>query len=141
MKLHINESEKNFILSLYEQETKVDAVKLDTELLNSIPTNMFNVIEKEFRKQFNDSTAQEYIKDNLKFNVDEQNPLSDLIDNGIIPYIFVVPNPLTGRGFPTTGINFKIKETPFNFSLNLGTDPKDIIDAAKWSMIGLNLNF
>lgn len=137
----ISEAEKRNILSLYEQVQQVSAFKLDKENMGNIEGGKLQSLEKEFMNQYANSKAEEFIEDNLNLNIDKDEPFSFLTDRGITPYVYIIPNFATGKGTPTTGINFQIKDTPFNFSLNLGTDPKEIFDSVKWSMIGLNLNF
>lgn len=137
----ISEAEKRNILSLYEQVQQVSAFKLDGENMSNIESDKLQSLEKEFMKQYANSKAEEFIEDNLNLNVDKEQPLNFLSKNGITPYVYIIPNFATGIGIPTTGINFQIKNTPFNFSLNLGTDPKEIFDSVKWSQVGLKLNF
>ena len=137
----ISESERRSIQALYEQTQEVSAFKLDKDNMNRINDSDLDGLEKEFMKQYANSKAKQYIEDNLNFKVDEDKPLSFLSDNGITPYVYLIPNFATGRPTPTTGVNFKVKNTPFNFSLNLGTDPKEIFNSVKWSQIGLNVKF
>lgn len=139
--IRINENEVKEIKSLYEQESKVKAAKLDTKILDTLPKKTLMSLEDGFNRGYQQSDVKDYIENNLNVNLDNENPISTLVNMGITPYVFIVPNFATGSGSPTIGVNFKINNTPFNVSLNLGTDPTNIINALKWSMVGLNINF
>jgi hypothetical protein len=68
-----------------------------------------------------------------------QNPISYLQSKGLTPYVFLVPNYITGGVFPTTGLAVKIGSSPMTISLNLGTDPTDILNNIKYSRVNLRI--
>ena len=137
MKFIITEDEKRQIKSLYEQnetgvETKIANIDdIATELL---PKNFIKIIDNELvkNKELQSKINQVY---NEKL---PQNPLTYLQSKGIVPYIFIVPNYITGVGFPTTGLAVKIGNTPITVSMNLGTNPKDIPSSLKFSQVRMN---
>jgi len=137
MKFIITEDEKRQIKSLYEQnetgvETKIANIDdIATELL---PKNFIKIIDDELikNKELQTKINQVY---NEKL---PQNPLTYLQSKGIVPYIFIVPNYITGVGFPTTGLAVKIGNTPITVSMNLGTNPKDIPSSLKFSQVRMN---
>jgi len=137
MKFIITEDEKIQIKSLYEQnetgvETKIANIDdIATELL---PKNFIKIIDDELvkNKELQSKINQVY---NEKL---PQNSLTYLQSKGIVPYIFIVPNYITGVGFPTTGLAVKIGNTPITVSMNLGTNPKDIPSSLKFSQVRMN---
>ena len=137
MKFIITEDEKRQIKSLYEQnetgvETKIANIDdIATELL---PKNFIKIIDDELvkNKELQSKINQVY---NEKL---PQNPLTYLQSKGIVPYIFIVPNYITGVGFPTTGLAVKIGNTPITVSMNLGTNPRDIPSSLKFSQVRMN---
>jgi hypothetical protein len=137
MKFMITEDEKKQIKSLYEQnetgvETKIANIDdIATELL---PKNFIKIIDNELvkNKELQSKINQVY---NEKL---PQNPLTYLQSKGIVPYIFIVPNYITGVGFPTTGLAVKIGNTPITVSMNLGTNLKDIPSSLKFSQVRMN---
>lgn len=138
MKFIITEDEKRQIKSLYEQtKTEVDVKRADldniaTELL---PKNFIKVVNDELTK--NDELQS---KINQMYNEElPQNPLSYLQSKGVVPYIFVIPDYITGVGFPTTGLAVKIGNTPITVSMNLGTNPKEIPSSLKFSQVRMNI--
>lgn len=126
---------------LMEQQTTVNAFKLDQRALDELPQTEKDELNKTFFSEYANSKAKEFIDREVDLNLTPEESLSTLVKMGITPYVFRVPTDLLGNGFVTTGINFKIKNTPLNFSLNLGTDPEKIFDSMKWSQVGLNLKF
>ena len=137
MKFIITEHEKRQIKSLYEQnetgvETKIANIDdIATELL---PKNFIKIIDDELVKN-----RELQSKINQVYNEKlPQNPLTYLQSKGIVPYIFIVPNYITGVGFPTTGLAVKIGNTPITVSMNLGTNPKDIPSSLKFSQVRMN---
>jgi hypothetical protein len=68
-----------------------------------------------------------------------QNPISYLQSKGLTPYVFLVPNYITGGVFPTTGLAVKVGNSPLTISLNLGTDPTDILNNIKYSRVNLRI--
>lgn len=138
MKFIITEDEKRQIKSLYEQtKTEVDVKQADldniaTELL---PKNFIKVVNDELTKN-----AELQSKINQMYNEElPQNPLSYLQSKGVVPYIFVIPDYITGVGFPTTGLAVKIGNTPITVSMNLGTNPKEIPSSLKFSQVRMNI--
>jgi len=138
MKFIITEDEKRQIKSLYEQtKTEVDVKRADldniaTELL---PKNFIKVVNDELTKN-----AELQSKINQMYNEElPQNPLSYLQSKGVVPYIFVIPDYITGVGFPTTGLAVKIGNTPITVSMNLGTNPKEIPSSLKFSQVRMNI--
>ena len=137
MKFIITEDEKRQIKSLYEQnetgvETKIANIDdIATELL---PKNFIKIIDDELvkNKELQSKINQVY---NEKL---PQNPLTYLQSKGIVPYIFIVPNYITGVVFPTTGLAVKIGNTPITVSMNLGTNPRDIPSSLKFSQVRMN---
>jgi hypothetical protein len=134
MKFIITEQEKNQIKSLYEQ-TDVQAIKIDDITKKSLPANLIKKINKELSQnaELTKKINQMY-KDILP-----QNPISYLQSKGLTPYVFLVPNYITGGVFPTTGLAVKIGNSPMTISLNLGTDPTDILNNIKYSRVNLRI--
>jgi hypothetical protein len=137
MKFIITEHEKRQIKSLYEQnetgvETKI--VNIDDIATELLPKNFIKIIDDELvkNKELQSKINQVY---NEKL---PQNSLTYLQSKGIVPYIFIVPNYITGVGFPTTGLAVKIGNTPITVSMNLGTNPKDIPSSLKFSQVRMN---
>jgi len=137
MKFIITEDEKRQIKSLYEQnetgvETKI--VNIDDIATELLPKNFIKIIDDELvkNKELQSKINQVY---NEKL---PQNSLTYLQSKGIVPYIFIVPNYITGVGFPTTGLAVKIGNTPITVSMNLGTNPKDIPSSLKFSQVRMN---
>jgi len=132
-KLIITEEEKNRIKLLYEQ-TEVKAAKIDTDSLG--------ILSKEFIKKISDELIKSHeLHDKINQVYHEKlpnNPLTYLQSKGITPYIFLVPNYITGETFPTTGLAVKIGSTPLTISLNLGTDIKEIPNSLKFSRVSMN---
>ena len=133
-RLIITEEEKNNILSLYEQ-SEVQAAKIDNTVTRILPSTFVKDINNELSK------SQE-LKSKINQTYNEQlpikNPLDYLQSKGITPYLFLVPNYITGVGFPTTGLAVKIDKTPITISFNLGTNPKDIPSSLKFSRVSMN---
>ena len=134
MKFIITEQEKNQIKSLYEQ-TDVQAIKIDDITKKSLPADLIKKINKELSQnaELSKKINQMY-KDILP-----QNPISYLQSKGLTPYVFLVPNYITGGVFPTTGLAVKIGNSPMTISLNLGTDPTDILNNIKYSRVNLRI--
>ena len=137
MKFIITEDEKRQIKSLYEQkETEVETkiANIDDIATELLPKNFIKIIDDELvkNKELQSKINQVY---NEKL---PQNPLTYLQSKGIVPYIFIVPNYVTGVGFPTTGLAVKIGNTPITVSMNLGTNPKDIPSSLKFSQVRMN---
>jgi hypothetical protein len=137
MRFIISEDEKKQIKSLYEQnetgvETKI--VNIDDIATELLPKNFIKIIDDELvkNKELQSKINQVY---NEKL---PQNSLTYLQSKGIVPYIFIVPNYITGVGFPTTGLAVKIGNTPITVSMNLGTNPKDIPNSLKFSQVKMN---
>lgn len=138
MKFIITEDEKRQIKSLYEQtKTEVDVKRAD---LDNIATEL---LPKNFIKLVNDELTKNVElqgKINQMYNEElPQNPLSYLQSKGVVPYIFVIPDYITGVGFPTTGLAVKIGNTPITVSMNLGTNPKEIPSSLKFSQVRMNI--
>ena len=134
MKFIITEQEKNQIKSLYGQ-TDVQAIKIDDITKKSLPADLIKKINKELSQnaELTKKINQMY-KDILP-----QNPISYLQSKGLTPYVFLVPNYITGGVFPTTGLAVKIGNSPMTISLNLGTDPTDILNNIKYSRVNLRI--
>jgi len=137
MKFIITEDEKKQIKSLYEQsETEVETkiANIDDIATELLPKNFIKIIDDELVKN-----RELQSKINQVYNEKlPQNPLTYLQSKGIVPYIFIVPNYITGVGFPTTGLAVKIGNTPITVSMNLGTNPKDIPSSLKFSQVRMN---
>lgn len=134
MKFVITEQEKNQIKSLYEQ-TDVQAIKIDDITKKSLPSDLIKKINKELLQN-----AELTKKINQVYKeILPQNPITYLQSKGLTPYVFLVPNYITGGVFPTTGLAVKIGNTPMTISLNLGTDPTDILNNVKYSRVNLRI--
>lgn len=134
MKFIITEQEKNQIKSLYEQ-TDVQAIKIDDITKKSLPADLIKKINKELSQN-----AELTKKINQMYKeILPQNPISYLQSKGLTPYVFLVPNYITGGVFPTTGLAVKIGNSPMTISLNLGTDPTDILNNIKYSRVNLRI--
>lgn len=131
----ITEEEKKQIQSLYEQKTEVQAVNIDDIATQLLPQNFVKKVSKVLinNQELSDKVNQIY---NEKL---PDNTLEYLQSKGITPYLFIVPNYITGVGFPTTGLAVKIGNTPITVSMNLGTNPKDIPSSLKFSRVSINL--
>jgi len=131
----ITEEERKEIQNLYEQRTEVQAVNLDDIATQLLPQNFIKEVSDELK---NNTEIQNKINQIYNEKVPD-NALEYLQSKGITPYIFLVPNYITGVGFPTTGLAVKIGNTPITVSMNLGTNPKDIPNSLKFSRISINL--
>jgi hypothetical protein len=131
----ITEEERKEIQSLYEQKTEVQAANLDNIATQLLPQNFIDEVTKELKdnQELKDKVNQIY---NEKI---PENALEYLQSKGVTPYLFIVPNYITGVGFPTTGLAVKIGNTPITVSMNLGTNPKDIPSSLKFSRVSINL--
>lgn len=134
MKFVITEQEKNQIKSLYEQ-TDVQAIKIDDITKKSLPSDLIKKINKELSQN---AELTKKINQTYK-EILPQNPITYLQSKGLTPYVFLVPNYITGGVFPTTGLAVKIGNTPMTISLNLGTDPTDILNNVKYSRVNLRI--
>jgi hypothetical protein len=133
MRLIISEEERTRIINLYEQ-TETQVAELNNIATELLPSNFINVVNKELiqNKQIQDEINKIYNEEL------PNNPLSYLQSKGINPYLFIVPNYVTGVGFPTTGLAVKIGNTPITVSLNLGTNIKEIPNSLKFSQVRMN---
>ena len=131
----ITEEEKKQIQSLYEQKTEVQAANIDDIVTQLLPRNFVKKVSKEL------INSQELsVRVNQMYNEKlPDNILEYLQSKGITPYLFIVPDYITGVGFPTTGLAVKIGNTPITVSMNLGTNPKNIPSSLKFSRISINL--
>ena len=129
--MNITESEKKRILSLYEQKTEeVLATKIDSKAISILPQDIINNINKKFNKI-----------PEIKNEIKNDDILSFLVSKGMNPYLFIVPNMITGEGFPTLGVNLNLKGLPINFDINLGTNPMDVLSSLKFSRVNLRIPF
>jgi hypothetical protein len=135
MRFIISEDERKQIKLLYEQQTTVSAITLNDIAIGLLPSNFVKTINNELNQ--NDKLKE---KVNQIYNEQlPKNPLMYLQSKGIVPYIFIVPNYITGVGFPTTGLAVKIGNTPITVSMNLGTNPKDIPSSLRFSQVRMNI--
>jgi hypothetical protein len=131
----ITEEERKEIQNLYEQKTEVQATNIDNITTQLLPQNFVKKVSKEL---INNQELQAKI--NQIYNEDlPDNTLEYLHSKGITPYLFIVPDYVTGVGFPTTGLAVKIGNTPITVSMNLGTNPKNILSSLKFSRVSINL--
>ena len=131
----ITEEEKKQIQSLYEQKTEVQAANIDDTATQLLPQNFVKKVSKELI-----NNQELSIRVNQMYNEKlPDNILEYLQSKGITPYLFIVPDYITGVGFPTTGLAVKIGNTPITVSMNLGTNPKNIPSSLKFSRISINL--
>ena len=131
----ITEEEKKQIQSLYEQKTEVQAANIDDTATQLLPQNFVKKVSKELI-----NNQELSIRVNQMYNEKlPDNILEYLQSKGITPYLFIVPDYITGVGFPTTGLAVKIGHTPITVSMNLGTNPKNIPSSLKFSRISINL--
>jgi hypothetical protein len=129
--MNITESEKKRILSLYEQKTEeVLATKIDSKAISILPQDIINNINEKFNKI-----------PEIKNEIKNDDILSFLVSKGMNPYLFIVPNMITGEGFPTLGVNLNLKGLPINFDINLGTNPMDVLSSLKFSRVNLRIPF
>ena len=131
----ITEEEKKNILGLYEQ-SEVKGAEIDDIVMGLLPNNFVKEINNALTnsQELNKKINQVY-KEKLPTN----NPLEYLQSKGVNPYIFIVPDNITGLGFATTGLGIKMGNTPLTLSLNLGTDPKEIPSSLKFSRLNMNI--
>ena len=138
MKFIITEDEKKQIKSLYEQtktDVEVKRADLDNIATELLPKNFIKVVNDELIKNTElQSRVNQIYNEELP-----QNPLTYLQSKGVVPYIFIVPNYITGVGVPTTGLAVKIGNTPITVSMNLGTNPKDIPSSLRFSQVRMNI--
>jgi hypothetical protein len=121
-------------LLINEQKTEVQATNIDNIAIELFPNNFVKKVSKEL---INNQELQ--TKVNQIYNEDlPDNALEYLQSKGVIPYLFIVPNNITGVGFTTTGLAVKIGNTPITVSMNLGTDPKNIPSSLKFSQVRMN---
>jgi hypothetical protein len=131
----ITEEEKKQIQSLYEQKTEVQAANIDNIATQLLPQNFVKKVSKELiNSQELSSKINQIYNEKLPDNI-----LEYLQSKGITPYLFIVPDYITGVGFPTTGLAVKIGNTPITVSMNLGTNPKNIPSSLKFSRVSINL--
>lgn len=138
MKFVLTEQERIRIKGLYEQSETIpnnDMVKLDDKSVKQLPNDIKKEIVSSILKD------RELIdKLNTEFNTNvTTDPLNFLISKGVTPYLFVIPANIDRDRIITTGLSVKIGNTPFTVNLNLGTDPKKILDSLKFSRVGLSL--
>lgn len=131
----ITEEEKKNILGLYEQ-SEVKGAEINDIVMGLLPNNFVKEINNALTnsQELNKKINQVY-KEKLPTN----NPLEYLQSKGVNPYIFIVPDNITGLGFATTGLGIKMGNTPLTLSLNLGTDPKEIPSSLKFSRLNMNI--
>ena len=138
MKFIITEDEKKQIKSLYEQtktDVEVKRADLDNIATELLPKNFIKVVNDELTKNTElQSRVNQIYNEELP-----QNPLTYLQSKGVVPYIFIVPNYITGVGFPTTGLAVKIGNTPITVSMNLGTNPKENPSSLRFSQVRMNI--
>ena len=129
--MNISESEKKRILSLYEQESKEALIsKLDSQSVKNLSQDIIDIINDKFNKI-----------PEIKNVTNNEDVLSSLVSKGINPYLFIVPNMITGEGFPTFGDNVNDKGIPINFDVNLGTNPMDLLSSLKFSRVNIKIPF
>ena len=131
----ITEEEKKDILSLYEQ-SEVKGAEINDIVMGLLPNNFVKEINKVLT---NDQELNKKINQVYKEKLPTKNPLEYLQSKGINPYIFIIPDNITGLGFATTGLGIKMGNTPLTLSLNLGTDPKEIPNSLKFSRLNMNI--
>lgn len=131
----ITEEEKKNILGLYEQ-SEVKGAEINDIVMGLLPNNFVKEINNALTnsQELNKKIGQVY-DEKLPTN----NPLEYLQSKGVNPYIFIVPDNITGLGFATTGLGIKMGNTPLTLSLNLGTDPKEIPNSLKFSRLNMNI--
>jgi|688.fasta_scaffold110962_4 hypothetical protein len=132
----ITEEEKKQIQSLYEQKTEVQAVNIDDITTQLLPQNF---VKKVYKELTNSQELRTKVNQLYNEKLPVVNTLEYLQSKGITPYLFIVPDYITGVGFPTTGLAVKIGNTPITVSMNLGTNPKNIPSSLKFSRISINL--
>jgi len=138
MKFKLTEQEKKEIRILYEQDkVKSKVAKLDNIAVSLLPSEFIKQVNNEI---LNHNELVNKIEDSFDTSV-KQNPLQYLNSKGITPYLFVVPDftSMKGEGFPTTGLSVKIDNTPFTINLNLGTNPKDILNSLKFTQAKIEI--
>jgi hypothetical protein len=131
----ITEEEKKNILGLYEQ-SEVKGAEINDMVMGLLPNNFVKEINNALTnsQELNKKVNQVY-----KEKLPTSNPLEYLQTKGVNPYIFIVPDNITGLGFATTGLGIKMGNTPLTLSLNLGTDPKEIPSSLKFSRLNMNI--
>jgi hypothetical protein len=131
----ITEEEKKNILGLYEQ-SEVKGAEINDIVMGLLPNNFVKEINNVLTnsQELNKKVNQVY-----KEKLPTSNPLEYLQTKGVNPYIFIVPDNITGLGFATTGLGIKMGNTPLTLSLNLGTDPKEIPSSLKFSRLNMNI--
>ena len=138
MKFVLTEQERNRIKGLYEQSETIpngDMVKLDDKTVKQLPNNIRKEIVSSMLK---DKELIDKLKTEFNTNV-TTDPLNFLISNGVTPYIFVIPANIERDRIISSGLSVKIGNTPFTVNLNLGTDPKNVLDSMRFSRVNLSL--
>jgi hypothetical protein len=134
-KLIITETEKRDIMSLYEQETKVQAVPLTDQ-------NFDNLDDTFQREIMNSLYNNQILKDKLKLPTSKPsdfNLISYLNRKGVSPYIFMKHVPGTGEKFGMMGVYVDLFGEDVTVKLNVNNISEYLVNSLPWALVSLNV--
>ena len=134
-KIVITETEKKDIMSLYEQETKVQAAPLTDQ-------NFENLDDTLQREIMNSLYNNQILKDKLKLpipNPSDFNLISYLNRKGVSPYIFMKHVPGTGEKFGMMGVYVNLFGEDVTVKLNVNNISEYLVNSLPWALVSLNL--
>jgi hypothetical protein len=134
-KFTITENEKKEILSLYEQETKVQAAPLTNQTFE-------NLDDKLQRDIMNSLYNNQILKDKLRLPTSKPsdfNLISYLNNKGVSPYIFMKHVPGTGEKFGMMGVYVDLFGEDVTVKLNVNNISEYLINSLPWALVSLNV--
>ena len=134
-KLIITETEKRDIMSLYEQETKVQAVPLTDQ-------NFENLDDTLQREIMNSLYNNQILKDKLKLLTSKPsdfNLISYLNRKGVSPYIFMKHVTGTGEKFGMMGVYVDLFGEDVTVKLNVNNISEYLVNSLPWALVSLNV--
>ena len=134
-KLIITETEKRDIMSLYEQETKVQAVPLTDQ-------NFENLDDTFQREIMNSLYNNQSLKDTLKLPTSKPsdfNLISYLNRKGVSPYIFMKHVTGTGEKFGMMGVYVDLFGEDVTVKLNVNNISEYLVNSLPWALVSLNV--
>ena len=134
-KLIITETEKRDIMSLYEQETKVQAAPLtDQNFENLDDTLQIEIMNSLYNNQI--------LKDKLKLPTSKPsdfNLISYLNRKGVSPYIFMKHVTGTGEKFGMMGVYVDLFGQDVTVKLNVNNISEYLVNSLPWALVSLNV--
>lgn len=134
-RIHISENEKKTILSLYEQDQKVNAVPLTNSIIKNLDTKTKEEINRAFNQNYD-------IKKKLEIPSETSNDfdvLSILNKRGVTPYIFVENETGTGVKFAMIGAYVDLFGTDIKVKLHLSNVSEYLVRSLPWTLVSLSI--